>query len=158
MTRVIPNELTKVKYVDQIADVSSPTVSEIDGGTELTGFLVNLEAATSGQTVATPAFDSLFETNIPGTASGSFTAEMYRDDTTDTAWETLPRATSGFIVVARFGWSGGGDSPSSGDECEVWPIRVTTRSAMALTNNEVQRFSVEAAIPTEPAEDAVVAA
>jgi hypothetical protein len=157
MTRVIPNELTKVHFAPAVADISSPTTTEINDGTDLTGFLVNLEAATSGQTVATPDFNSLFETNIPGTAAGQLTAEMYRDTDADDAWDVLPRDTSGYMVVARFGWSGSNNSPATGDPCEVWPIRVTTRSAMALTNNEVQRFSVEAAIPEEPDEDAAVA-
>lgn len=158
MARLIPNETTKVHFVGTIADITAPTVAEIDGGTDLTSFLVTLESSTSGQTVPTPSFDSLFETNIPGTASATFTAEFYRDDETDTAWTTLPRQTEGNIVIARFGWSSGSDSPSAGDDCEVWPVRVITRSALALTNNEVQRFNLECAVPTEPAEDATVAA
>ena len=158
MARLIPNEATKVHFVPDIDDISAPTVTEISDGTDLTNFLVTLEASTTGQTVPTPAFDSLFETNVPGTASATFTAEFYRDDEEDTAWDTLPRATDGYMVIARFGWSSeDNDEPESGDDCEVWPIRVTTRSALALTNNEVQRFNVEASVPVEPAEDAEVA-
>lgn len=157
MARLIPNAATRVDFVTTIADITAPTVTEITNGTELTMFLVTLEASTSGQTVPTPAFDSLFETNIPGTASATFTAEFYRDDASDTAWDTLPRQTEGYFVISRFGYSGSGNTPATGDDCEVWPIRVITRSALALTNNEVQRFNLEAAVPTEPAEDATVA-
>lgn len=157
MARLIPNERTKAHFVLTIADITAPTVSEIDGGTDLTSFLVTLEASTSGQTVATPAFDSLFETNIPGTSSATFTGEFYRDDESDTAWDTLPRATVGNFVIARFGWSGTDNTPAVGDDCEVWPVRVITRSGAALTNNEVQRFNLECAVPIEPAEDAAVA-
>lgn len=157
MARLIPNETTRVDFVTDIADITAPTTTEIEAGTQLTSFLVTLESSTSGQTVPTPSFDSLFETNIPGTASATFTAEFYRDDETDTAWDTLPRQTEGYFVIARFGYSGTDNSPAVGDDCEVWPVRVITRSALALTNNEVQRFNLEAAVPTEPAEDATVA-
>lgn len=157
MARLIPNETTRVDFVTDIADITAPTTTEIEAGTQLTSFLVTLESSTSGQTVPTPSFDSLFETNIPGTASATFTAEFYRDDETDTAWDTLPRQTEGHFVIARFGYSGTDNAPATGDDCEVWPVRVITRSALALTNNEVQRFNLECAVPTEPAEDATVA-
>ncbi len=157
MPRLIPNENTEVFFVPTIANVDSPTAAEINGGTDLTGFIVTLDASTTGNTVPTPTFASLFETSISGTVSASFTAEFYRDDTTDTAWDALPRGTNGFFVVSRFGFATPGTA-AAGDEVEIWPVRITARSATALTNNEAQRFGIEAAIPTVPNEDAVIAA
>ena len=159
MARLIPNENTQVVFVTDIADADlNPSAGEVNGGTELTDFLITLDGSSTGNTVPTPNFASLFETSISGTVTATFTAEFYRDDETDTAWETLPRATNGYFVVARFGFSGAGGDAAAGDECEVWPVRLTARSAMSLTNNEVQRFGIEAAIPQEPNEDAVVSA
>lgn len=158
MARLIPNENTQVFFAPAIADLAAPTVAEIEGGTDLTDFILTMDASTSGNELPTPTFASLFETSISGTVTSSFTAEFYRDDETDTAWETLPRATDGYFVVSRFGFSGADGAPAAGDDCEVWPVRLTTRSATALQNNEVQRFGIEAAIPEEPAEDATVAA
>lgn len=156
MARLIPNENTEVVFVETISDGDlNPTASEVDGGTDLTDYLITLDASTSGNTVPTPSFASLFETSISGTVTATFTAEFYRDDETDTAWTTLPRATNGYIVVSRFGFSTAG-TPTAGDEVEVWPVRITSRSAMALTNNEVQRFGIEAAIPEEPNESAIL--
>lgn len=160
IARLIPNENTEVYFTLTIADADlNPTVAEINtDGVRLTDFLVTLDASTTGNTVPTPTFASLFETSISGTVTASFTAEFYRDDTTDTAWDTLPRGTNGYIIVARFGFGGAtNDEAASGDECEVWPVRLTARSAMALTNNEVQRFGIEAAIPEVPNEAAIVA-
>lgn len=157
MARLIPNERTKVHFVPEISDMDAPTANEITDGVDLTDFLVTLEASSTGQTVPTPSFESLFETSIPGTVTAQFTAEFYRDDETDTAWDTLPRATDGYMVIARFGYSGEENVPEAGDDVEVWPIRVTTRAAMALTNNESQRFNLEAAVPRVPSEDASVA-
>ena len=159
MARLIPNENTQVVFVTAIADSDlNPSATEINGGTELTDFLITLDGSTTGNTVPTPNFASLFETSISGTVTATFTAEFYRDDETDTAWTTLPRATDGYFVVSRFGFSGTGGDAAASDECEVWPVRITARSAMALTNNEVQRFGIEAAIPEEPNENAVVSA
>lgn len=157
MAKQIPNELTKVHFVATISDGDlNPAVVEVTGGVDLTEFLTSLEASSSGQIVPTPSFDSLFETNIPGTASATFNAEFYRDDTTDTAWDTLPRGTSGYFVIARFGYSGADNTPAATDTTEVWPVRVVTRAAMALANNDVQRFRVECAVPVEPNETAVI--
>ena len=161
MARLIPNENTEIYFVPDIADEDlNPTVDEINSdGVRLTDFLVTLDASTTGNTVPTPTFASLFESSISGTVTATFTAEFYRDDETDTAWDTLPRGTDGYFVIARFGFGGAtNDEAATDDDCEVWPVRITARSAMALTNNEVQRFGIEAAIPVEPNEDATVAA
>jgi hypothetical protein len=159
MARLIPNENTRVHFLLAIADADlNPVVAEIEGGVDLTGFIVTLDASSTGNTVPTPSFASLFETSISGTVSATFTAEFYRDDEDDLAWETLPRATNGFFVVSRFGYTGVDGAPAASDIVEVWPVRLTARSAMALTNNESQRFGIEAAIPVEPNENAVVAA
>jgi hypothetical protein len=159
MARLIPNENTQVFFVAAIADEDlAPTATEITGGVNLTSFLVTMDASTTGNTVPTPNFASLFETSISGTVTATFTAEFYRDDEEDTAWDTLPRATDGYFVVSRFGLGGAAGEPIAGDEVEVWPVRLTARSAMALTNNEVQRFGIEAAIPEEPNEAAIVTA
>lgn len=165
MARVIPNQETWVGFATTVANISAPTTAEIDGATDLTEFLISLDASTRGNTLPTPSFDTLFETSIPGTAASQFSAEFYRDDSTDTAWTTLPRGTTGYFIVSRFGASGttatsGGGTrpePTTGDTVEVWPVRITSRSAVSLTNNDVQRMAVEAAISDEPDEDATVA-
>lgn len=160
MAKVIPNELTQVLFVadEGIADISAPTVTELESGTDLTPLVVSLEASTTGNTVNTPALDSLFETTIPGTVTATFTMEGYRDDTTDTLWDTLPRGTDGFIVIARFGFGGATVSdPASGDVIEVWPVTVVSRSATPLTSNDSQRCNIECTVPVEPDEAATVA-
>ena len=155
MARLIPNENTQVFFVPTVASEELiPTASEVNDGTELTEFLITLDASTTGNTVPTPSFASLFETSISGTVTATFTAEFYRDDESDTAWTTLPRATRGYFVISRFGFSGAEGAAAATDIVEVWPVLVTARSAMSLTNNEVQRFGIEAAVPEEPNEAA----
>ena len=161
MARRIPNESTWVGFVstaNDIVDISAPTAAEIAAGTDLTGFLISLNASSQGNTVPTPSFDTLFETSVPGTVSAQFSADFYRDDATDTAWDTLPRATTGFFVISRFGGSGTDNLPIAADEVEVWPVTVTSRTQQNMSSNQVQMFSVQCSIPVEPAEAAIVAA
>lgn len=157
--RVIPNEATWIGFsTDRPVDLNAPTETELAGATDLTGFVISLTAQSQGNTVPTPSIDTLFETSIPGTSQASFQADMYRDSETDTAWDTLTRDLSGYFFISRFGGTGTDHMPVSGEKLEVWPVRITSRTASALASNTAQTFTCMAAVPEDPAEDAVVAA
>lgn len=160
MARLIPNENTWVGFKASITDTVTlvPTAAECAAATDLTGFLISLNAASQGNTVPTPAFDTLFETSISGTNQASFTADFYRDDASDTAWTTLDRATTGYFVISRFGGSGTGNLPEAADTVEVWPVTITSRTMQNMSNNTVMTFSVTCSVPQEPNENATVAA
>jgi hypothetical protein len=157
MARIIPNEQSYLGFLPAVADKTAPTTSELSSGTNLTSFLISLNASTQGNTVPTPDISTLFETSIPGTVQASLTGDFYRDDTTDTAWETLPRSTSGFFVVQRFGADPSGADPGTGDSVEVWPIMVVSRTMSNMSNNTAETFTVTCSIPEVPEEDATVA-
>jgi len=157
MARVIPNQNAWIGFMTTIASGTLvPTAAEIAAGVNLTPFVISLNASTTGNTVATPSFDSVFETNIPGTVTSTFEGDFYRDSTTDTAWTTLPRATAGYFVVSRFGGTGTNNMPVSTNKVEVWPVRVQTRSAQNMTNNTAQTMTVQCAVTQVPNEAAVV--
>lgn len=107
MARIIPNQNSYILFCAAIANYNAPTQAEVQAGINLTPFIVSINASTRGNIVATPDFSTRFETNIPGTVTSTFEADMYRDDSADTAWTTLPRATSGYFVISRFGGKGG---------------------------------------------------
>lgn len=159
MARLIPNENTWFAFSLTCPTPHSVAKSLITGAVTLTSYLMSVNATTTGNTVPTPALDRLFETSIPGTVQASFSADFYRDDEDDLAWETFPRKTTGFVFLSRFG---GSDTtvlnrPTTGDKIEVWPIRVVSRANSNSTNNSVLSFTMTASIPEEPVEDAVVA-
>jgi len=157
--RVIPNESSWIGFTPtRPADMKAPTEAELQGATDLTGFVISLTAQSQGNTVPTPSIDTLFETTVPGTSQASFQADMYRDDDKDTAWETLTRDLAGYFYISRFNGTGTDHMPISGEKVEVWPVRITSRTASALASNTAQTFTCMAAVPEEPAEDAVVAA
>lgn len=158
MARLIPNERTWIGFATAVANIHAPTAAEITAAVNLTGFCVSLNAASQGNTVPTPSFDTLFETSVPGTVQAQFQADFYRDDEDDDAWDTLPRGTSGFFIIARFGGTGTNNKPIATDVVEVWPVKVTSRTMQNLTSNQVQMFSVQCSVPVEPDEDATVAA
>lgn len=152
----IPNENSYVGFVPALTgSVSEPKVADITAAIELTGMCVSVNAATSGNNVPTPALDSLFERSIPGTTTASFTSDLYRDDVKaqDIAWAAVPRGTSGFFLIARYG-----GKPAVGDDVEVWPVRVTSRSNSNMASNTASTFTLTCAVPIEPDDDAVVAA
>jgi hypothetical protein len=108
--------------------------------------------------VPTPSFDTLFETSIVGTSQASFTADFYRDDTADTAWNAFDRGDAGFFIISRFGGAGTGNKPVAADVVEVWPVQIVSKANSNLQNNTVQTFTVNCSIPQEPNENATVSA
>lgn len=161
MARLIPNESTWIGFVDStpgIVDITVPEETEIAAAVDLTSFVVSLNATSQGNTVPTPNFDKLFETSTPGTVTSQFTADFYRDDGvgTDTAWDTLARGTTGYFIVSRYGGSGTTGIPEEGDECEVWPVTVTSRTMQNMSSNQVLMFSVTCSVPQVPCEAAIV--
>lgn len=161
MARIIPNENAYVAFVPTIANMAAPTAAELTAGKELTSYLISMNASTQGNTVPTPDISTLFETNIPGTVQASLTADFYRDDTVgvggDLAWKTLPRKTSGYFVIQRFGHVAGSGNPVAASVVEVWPIMVVSRTMSNMANNTVMTFTVTCSVPKVPNEAAVVA-
>lgn len=165
MSQLIPNENTWLGFVaatptkpNGVGNISAPTAAEVAAAVDLTDFLITLNASTSGNTVPTPRLKTKFETSTDGTVTGTFTADFYRDDEDDLAWDTLPRGTKGAFLVKRFGGTGTDGRPAAAETVEVWPISVTSRAPAALTSGTAQMFTLTASLPREPDEDAVVAA
>lgn len=139
--------------IDHSADISAPSVADWAGAVRLTHWLQSCNFSATGNAVPTPAFDTLFETSILGTSQATATADFLYDDEENTAWETLPRATRGYFLIARFG-----GIPVADDPCEVWPVTILSRAVANMANNTVVSFTVTMAVPEEPAEDATVVA
>jgi len=159
MARIIPNENTWVGFAaaGSITNIAAPTAAQVAGAVDLTGYVISLNASSRGNTVPTPSFDSLFETSTSGTSAATFDADFYRDDEDDLAWETLPRGTHGFFLISRFGGTGSENLPLAGDDVEVWPVTITSRTMANMSSNTVLTFTASCSVNVEPDEDAVVA-
>ncbi len=159
MARVIGAGVLELFYVATVANASAPTSTELNAGTDLTGFLTDGGISTpfDGSIVDAADMSSKFNKTAPGTYGGQpLTLELYRDDSADTAWSTLTRGTSGYIAIARFGLATKG-TWAVGDKVDLWPITVITRNPADVVRNEMQRFSVECAVTAVPLEDYTLA-
>jgi hypothetical protein len=165
MSRVIPNGQVWIGFTTTApasANLSSITEAEIDAATDLTNKVASINPTSQGNAIPAPALDSLFDRSVVGTSQGNFTGDFYRDDAADVAWDALPRGTRGWFFIQRFGGSrttpAGNPKPGNGDSLEVWPVEITQRAGSPLTTNQIQTFTVTAAVPEIPNEDATVTA
>ena len=158
MSRIIPNEQSWIGFSAVMpVSLAAPKVSEINAATDITCLTSSVNASSQGNAIPTPQLCTLFETSIAGTSSATFTADFYRDDEADTAWEAMTRGKKGVVYISRFGGTGANKKPAVGQKVEVWPVQVTSRTAAPLASNTPQTFSVTCSVPVEPKEDAVVA-
>lgn len=158
MARLIPNENSWVGFATTVANIAAPTAAEVAAATELTPMLISINASSQGNTVPTPALDTLFETTVSGTSTATFSADFYRDNASDDAWDALPRGTAGFFIISRFGGTGAANLPIATDEVEVWPVTVISRTNSNMASNQVLTFTLTCSCNIEPDEAAIVAA
>lgn len=159
MANLVPNQNSFIGFLAAAAGKpfgtttnAAPTLAEINAAVDFTDFVVSLTANSSGNAVPTPRLKSLFETSIPGTSSATFSADMYRDDQTDTAWTTLTRGLKGTWIVQYFGGTGPNGRPAAGQITEVWPTQIISRAAAALQSGAAMTFTVTASVPIQPNE------
>jgi len=155
MPRTIADGEVLINFAPAIADTDAPTTVELTAGVDVTPWLSSLDTPLDGDSVDSSDLSSAFNKTVAGTYGGGATATFYRDDTTDTAWDLLPRNTTGYIVIRRFG--GSEVAWTAADVAEVWYVRVITESPATMDRNNVQTFDVDFAVLEEPVLDAVVA-
>ncbi len=155
MPRTIADGVVLVNFAPVVANTSAPTVAELGAGFDVTPFLSSIDTPLDGDAVDSSDLASAFNKTVAGTYGGNITADLYRDDTTDTAWTTFDRNVVGYFVIRRFG--GSGVAWNIADPAEVFYVRIITKSPGTLDRNNVQMFSVDAAVLEEPVLTAVVA-
>ena len=162
MTTLIPNANCWIGFSITMPAAASlvPTAAEITGATELTDFVINLNASSTGNVVPTPKLKSTFETSIPGTTTAQFTAEMYRDAVLaqDTAHNMLVQGAVGVFYISRFGGTGAGKKPIIADTVEVWPVNVSSAASSSMASNTAQTFTLTCSVPKVPNLAALIAA
>ena len=161
MAKIIPNQNTWIGFVTTFTNAATtliPTEAEVAGATDVTPFVISLNASSQGNIVPTPSLDSLFETSIPGTSQATFSGDFYRDDTNDDAWDLWERGDSGFFIVSRYGGSGTASIPEAADTVEVWPVFIVSKTMANMANNTVETFTLTCSVPVEPDENVTVAA
>ncbi len=153
MPRVIGNGEVRIVWATTVTP-SAPTAAEIGAGTVITPFVSSIDTPLDGDAPDASDLSSAFNKTVAGKFGGNVNATMYRDDTTDTAYDLFPRGTTGYLVIRRFG--GSSAAIVATDEVEVWNLRVITRSDQTLDDGSVQMFTVNFAAIDEPSIDVAV--
>lgn len=152
MADVLADGNTRVAFVAAISNQASPTTVELALGillqTVITADgLVGLEATTAE--VDTTSLASTFDTKTIGRDSFSGTMLRIKKQTgTDTAYDTLVRGTTGFVVVRRdivetTGWV-------AAQKVEVYPIICGQKKLLPPESNSVRRYEVPIMITAAP--------
>lgn len=147
----------KVSFVASIANINSPTTTELNAGSSLETLItptgLQIKPTTAG--VDTSNLASTFTTQGVGRRSFAITVEMKRQTPTDTAYNLLPYRTSGYLVVRRnlastTAWA-------STQPVEVYPVTTGEPELTPPAINEVQKFTSSMMVTSDPATHAAIA-
>lgn len=161
MARRIYDGEIKVQWVpglDGFADPALPQLAEINAGQDVTEYLQSIDTPLEGEAVPSMDLSSAYRKTVAGPFGGEITTIMYREDepADDVAFALFPRNTTGFFCIRRFG--GSLVAFANGDNVEVWPVRVITRSPAAAESAAVQSFTCNFAGLDDPQIDVEVGA
>jgi len=144
--------MTRVSYVASISNQAAPTTTELNAGVLLTSVLtpdglMGFEPTTAD--VDNSALDSTFDTVTIGRDSFSDTKLQFKKQASgDTAYTTLTRGTTGYIVIRRYIASG--TAYASSQAVEVYPIICGQTIAVTPAPNEVAKYQVPTKITASP--------
>lgn len=159
---LVHDGMYRVAWVDTIADIQAPTVTELEAGITLECQLTpdGLAREASDETVNTSRLCSVFTTMQVGRTSFEVSLTLVRLDTRDgttidEAYDTLVKLKTGFVVIrdnkaATEAWA-------SGDEVECYPVQCGTRSKATPAANELQTFTLPLTVTADPALYAAIA-
>ena len=159
MADIYVDGFIRVAYVPTISNIAAPTTAELNAGILLSSLitadgLVGFEATTAE--VDTTALDSTFDTK--GIGRDAFEGTMLRlkkQDGTDTAYNTLTRGTTGYIVIRRDVASA--TAWTAAQKVEVFPIVCGRERNLAPEANTVRRYEVPTMVTSAPNLRATVA-
>lgn len=150
-TRYINKGVTRFVFCTAVSDITAPTRSEIDAGTDLSTQIMDLDGwKVESANVETPDLASTFTGSIPGsTSAGDSSLTMYADLGGTDVRELLPRGTNGFMLIMD-----GGDVP--GRTVDVFPVRVGSQGKSRSVDDDPAVIEVTFYITSEPSENVVI--
>lgn len=159
MADIVVDGFTRVGFTAAIANIALPTTTELNAGILLQSVmtpdgLIGFEPQTAD--VDNSALNSTFDTKTIGRDSYSGTMlRLKKQSSGDTAYSTLTRGTTGFIVVRRD--MDNSTAWLSGQAVEVYPIICGQRRRLTPAANEVTKWEVDTKITTTPNPFAAIA-
>lgn len=157
MPRYVHDGKTRVYWVPSISNIAAPTTAELNAGTSLAAFLKKdgLNISFTQNMVDNADLEDTFDAQGVGTYGGTMELTLFRDDTTETAWNLFVYGTSGYIVVRR--GVAFGTAWTASQKAEVYPAQMHQPTPNPTTANEQVTFKAMVAITDTPNLKATVA-
>lgn len=147
----------RVYVLETVSDIDGITPGEIAAGTEITNDLpqpVNFGGTSNA--IDTSDIGDRQDKQMLGTFSpGTIEFEVYRDSTSEVAYEALEDEKA-YILVKFEGGSMAGAVPTDGDVYDAAPIVVGTKADVQSGRNEARRANVPCFVTGKTVRDAIV--
>ena len=152
MARQTPDGLIRVYWVTTLSSMTAPTLVQVAAGQPLHTFLApaGISLPDEGSEADSSDLSSERDKSVPSTVSGNPEGEFWRDDTADSAWTTLTRGATGYLVVALFGGTGTAGALAVPNPVDIWPARVSSRNLTRPARGEALRFTAVFALSHAP--------
>lgn len=150
----------RVTFATSIANKAAPTAAELNAGIQLQS-TASAEGLSGWQpetaSIGNRKLDSTFESSDVGSISiEDPMMQFFKQDGTDTIYNTMSKGTPGFIVIRR---SIGSSTAWAASQklVGVFPVKCGQRRWLDTEPNTMERWEMPFKITAEPAFDAVVA-
>lgn len=152
-TRYINKGVTRFIWVDTVADISAPTRSEINAGTDLSNEIMEIDGwLVESESVETPDLGRLFTGSITGSTSAEDSSvTMYNDIGGTDVRDVLTRGDNGYMIIMD-----GGDV--AGRTMDVFPCRVGSLGKNRSVDDDPASSVINFNITSEPSENVVIPA
>lgn len=147
---------TKVVYVESIEDITAPTTSELNAGTDITNFIRKdgLSTPQNQNMIDSATINDTFDAQVVGSWGGELEIGSFRDDDDDVAWDLFEYGDNAYVVIRRAlpsetAWT-------NGQAVEVYPTQSHQPIPAPSAANEQVGLTVKLAVRAQPALKAVV--
>lgn len=151
-TRYFRPGVTKILWVEAIADKTAPTRVEIDAGTDLSAEVMEIEGfQVTSNTLDTPDYGSRFSSKIPSDIVAEDSAlNTYADATSVDIRTVLARDDNGFVIIMDEG-------DVTTQLMDVFPVRVAATPKLR-TRADPAQIRVQFTVTSLPAENVAIPA
>lgn len=156
MAKMPYEKYTRVYFCTTISNIAAPTAAEIAAGVYLSPFITKdgVQTPNNQNFVDSADISTNFDSQEPGSyGGGPINLTMFRDATTDTAWDLIVNGTRGYLVIARRTTV----APVATNKVEVWPVAMHEPVMQNTAANEMQKFTAAFAVTATPNTKATVA-
>lgn len=159
MSRYDPSTSSRLWILTSLTSMTSPSLAEIQAGTDVSAFLTKDGLARPRQGNEVPISNAMQRENLTIAGSvntGPVSTTLFQDDATDTAWDALVEGSEYYLVYCDRGSGTDGDI-AVGDTVEVFHGECLDKSVADLAENQAKRFTTRFGTSTKPEQEATVA-